>query len=77
MRSNVVKKGGGGFRLWCVLCAFPFVTELPFFIYPESNCVGCGLLVPLLVSVNFNVDVVGLQMFDFTYFVKPECRICL
>jgi hypothetical protein len=26
MCGNVVKKGGGGFRLWCVLCAFLFVT---------------------------------------------------
>jgi len=41
------------------------VEELNFLIYPLSNCVGCGLLVQLIFSIDFDVDVFGLQMFEF------------
>ena len=53
------------------------VEELNFLIYPVSNCIGCGLLVPLFFSIDFDVDIVGVQMFDFEHFVEPNRRICL
>jgi len=47
------------------------LQELDFLVYAEFDCFDCSLLVLLSSSVDFDTDVVGLQLFIPAHFVKP------
>jgi hypothetical protein len=50
---------------------FLTVKEINFLIYSVFDCVGYGLLILWFSPIDFDVDVVGFQLFDFTDLVKP------
>jgi hypothetical protein len=51
------------------------VEELDFLIDAVSDCKGFGFVVPRIVVIDFYIDVSGLQLPGFAYFVEPYCCV--
>jgi len=49
--------------------------RIDFLIYPVIYCICCGLLVLQLLAIDFDVDVVWFQVFNFAHIIKPHCSI--
>ena len=53
----------------------PLVVELDFFMYTESDGIGCSLRALLLASFDLDTDVPRLQLTVSADFIEPNSRI--